>query len=494
MNHNNVLDKTNSYFEYQLNLDTTASNPQRVGGGANGWYQYRIPLINFKNKIGAPDFSLIEYARMWLTGFSTEVHFEIAQFDLVGNQWQELITNDSTFQLSVENIEDNPDYISPPGVSRARDLTKPDQQVYENEQALVMEIHKLHPGDSRQAVKLFNSKPLDMFSYRELKMFVRGDPSFSSNPNAPSANIFLRLGVDSLNYYEYRAPIMPAQNLPNPVAGQEGNVWNPLNNIDIKFSEITALKSGRDSASQLIRHLTSDGPPGSTYAVLGNPTLTDIAYIAVGVENPASNPHTIDSANVWINDLRLCDVDDSKGWAYSVSTSLKLADFGAMAFSYSTIDPNFHQLEDRFGTRTTSTNWTFSSSFALEKFFPPDWTGTSLPFSYSHTEASIKPKYLPSSDILVSEAARLEGLAVQNETGSAKAGADAANTLIFQSQTLSTTDTYAMPTMKINIPSEKLGSARFLQQADVWLLQTKSSTRSPSIDWDQNSWAWSAHL
>ena len=57
LNRNNTLDKTNSYFEYELNLDTTASNPQRVGGGAHGWYQYRIPLINWKNKVGTPDFS-----------------------------------------------------------------------------------------------------------------------------------------------------------------------------------------------------------------------------------------------------------------------------------------------------------------------------------------------------------------------------------------------------------------------------------------------------
>ena len=221
LNHNNVLDKTNSYFEYELNLDTskTASgtyvNPQLVGGGANGWFQYRIPLIQWKYKVGSPDFSLVEYARMWFTGFSSEIRLGIAEFDLVGNQWQELVQHDSTFSLAVVNIEDNPEYISPPGVARARDLTQPDQTVYENEQALSMNIRHLMPGQTRQAIKQFSSKPLDMFSYKELKMFVSGDRVFSGSPtgtsrNKPSAKIFLRLGADSLNYYEYREPIMPS--------------------------------------------------------------------------------------------------------------------------------------------------------------------------------------------------------------------------------------------------------------------------------------------
>ncbi|HTX19419.1 MAG TPA: cell surface protein SprA [Bacteroidota bacterium] len=493
LNRNNVLDKTNSYFEYQLNLDTTKSNPQRVGGGANGWYQYRIPLIDWKNKVGTPDFSLVEFARMWFTGFTSGIHLEIAQFDLVGNQWQELVQHDSTFQLSVTNIEDNPDYISPPGVSRARDLTKPDQQVYENEQALVLQVHKLHPGDSRQAIKRFNVKPLDMFNYRELKMFVRGDPSFSSNPNSPSAYIFMRIGADSLNYYEYREPIMPSVYYPTTRAGEEAAVWNPLNNIDIKFADMTKLKQGRDTSGALVREATSDGPPGSTYAVLGNPTLTDIEYISVGIENPASSSHTIDSANVWINELRLCDVDDSKGWAYSVSTSLKLADLGNVSFSFSTIDPNFHQLEDRFGSRTTSTNWSLLSSFALEKFFPTSWTGTTLPFSYSHTESRTQPKYLPSSDILVTQAAQEQDSLVARQTGSEQAGTIAGNKLIFESETYTKTDTYALPTIKFNVPSESWVLRDLFNRLTYGFSYTKSFTRSPNITY-QIAWSWSAHM
>ncbi len=498
LNRNNVLDKTNSYFEYELNLDTTASNPQRVGGGANGWYRSRIPLINWTNKIGTPDFSLVEYARMWFTGWKGEVHLAIAQFDLVGNQWQELIQHDSTFSLAVENIEDNPDYISPPGVARARDLTQPDQVVYQNEQALSMQIRNLKPGNSRQAIKQFSSKPLDMFNYKELKMFVRGDPSFRASATNPSAKIFLRLGADSLNYYGTRAPIMPSANIPFPKAGDEPLIWSPQNNIDIVFSDLTAIKQGRDSAqiNSVVRKAVPGGPPGSTYSVLGNPTLTNIQYISIGVENPdtvLSPRRPIDSATVWVNELRLCNVDNTPGRAYSVSSTLKLADIGNVSFSYTNVDPNFHQLEAQFGSRTTNRNWTLSTNFALDRFLPPTWTGTSLPFSYSHQEGSTSPEYLPSSDINIGAAAAQQWQLVRNAGGSVAEANAAQQELIFESQTLTTSSTYAMPTFKIVIPSESWVIRDFFDKLTYGFSTNNSTTRSPTVEY-QTQWSWNGHL
>ena len=511
LNHNNVDDKTNSYFEYELNLDTskTASgayvNPQLVGGGSKGWYEYRIPLIQWKNKIGSPDFSLIEYARMWFTGFhkNQEIRLAIAQFDLVGNQWQELAQHDSTFSLAVVNIEDNPEYISPPGLARARDLTKPNEQVYENEQALSMNIRHLKPGDSRQAIKQFSSKPLDMFNYKELRMFVSGDHSFSGNPrgadkNAPSAKIFLRLGSDSLNYYEYREPIIRSSLLPGlfPKPGDEGGVWNAQNNIDIFFSDLTSIKQGRDS-SKINRVFTKPvpgGPPGSTYSVIGNPTLTNVEYISVGVENPDTiYHHVIDSATVWVNELRLIDVDNSKGRAYSVSTSLKLADIGSVSFSYTDIDPNFHQLESQFGSRTTSRNWTIQSNFALDRFLPPTWVGTSLPFSFAHTEGSTSPKYLPGSDIDVTKAAQQEHDLILASHGSVQQADAAQQKLIFESQTLTTSSTYAMPTFKIVLPTNEWLIRDFFNRMTYGFSYNTSTTRTPTVEY-QNQWGWNTHL
>ncbi|MGA9408103.1 MAG: cell surface protein SprA [Bacteroidota bacterium] len=502
LDRNNVLDQTNSYFEYELNLDTsktasgTYANPQLVGGGANGWYQYRIPLIQWKSKVGSPDFSLVEYARMWFTGFSAEVHLGIAEFDLVGNQWQELIQHDSTFSLAVENIEDNPEYISPPGVARARDLTQPDQNVYENEQALSMQIHNLMPGDNRQAIKQFSSKPLDMFNYKELCMFVRGDPTFSTNPLKPSAKIFLRLGADSLNYYEYREPIMPSAPIAFPKSGDEPSVWKPENNIDIKFADLTAIKQDRDSAqiNSVLTKAVPGGPIGSTYSVLGNPTLTNIEYISIGIENPDTITHKIiDSASVWVNELRLLDADNTPGKAYSVTTALKLADIGNISFSYTDVDPNFHQLESQFGSRSTNRNWSLNSNFSLEKFLPTSWVGTSLPFSYSHTEGSASPEYVTNSDINISVAAEKQREDILAQGGSIQEANAAQQELILESQTLSTSDTYTMPTFKINLPSQQWVIRDFFNKLTYGFSYTHNYTRTPTIQY-QTSWSWSGHL
>ncbi len=481
LNNNNVLDKTNSYFEYELNLDTTAANTQRVGGGSKGWYQYRIPLNQFKQKIGTPDFSLIEYVRLWFTGFDQPLRMRIAEFDLVGNQWEELKKNDPTMALTVVNVEDNPDYTSPSDGLRERDRTKPDQQIYGNEQSLVFDIHDLQKGDNRQAIKRFTYKPLDVFSYREMRMFVHGDQRpayrFSDDPLHPTAYLFMRFGVDTLNYYEYRAPVLGG--------------WHPQNTITIKFPELTSIKQGRDSLNIKVTVPTKDGPPGSTYAVLGNPTLTSISFIIVGIENPSTVPGL--TGEVWINELRLSDVDDTPGWAYSFSTSVKFADIGSAAFSFSRVDPNFHSLESRFGSRSTNKSWALSASLILDKFLPTEWTGTSLPFSYSHSEGISTPKYLPYSDIEVEKAATRQSEVVLAKTGSTQEANYAAEKIRFESQTLSTTDTYAMPTFKISIPSDKWLIRDFFNKLTYGFSYTKSMTRAPNIEF-QSSWSWNARL
>ncbi|MDD8017499.1 MAG: cell surface protein SprA [Bacteroidota bacterium] len=479
LNRNNFLDTRNDYYEYELNLDTTSANPLRVGGGNNGWYQYRIPINDFKNKIGSPDLSLIEFVRVWFTGFDKDVEISVVDFNLIGNQWEELKKNDTTFTLSVVNVEDNSlqGYTSPPGVQRERDRTKPDEQVYGNEQSLALNFFELKAGESREAIKRYSYRPLDVFSYREMKMFVHGDANSAKDP----VNAFIRFGADSLNYYEYKTRIYPG--------------WDVRNNIRIKFEDLTAIKQGRDSSNVRVTIPVKGGPAGATYAALGNPTLTRINYISVGVENPvkAGTTNTPITGQIWVNELRLTDVDDTPGWAYSVSTSVKLADLGSIAFTYSQVDPYFHSLENRFGSRMTSTNWNLSTSLAFEKFFPQEWNGTTFPFSYSHTEQFQKPKYLPSSDIVVTSAADQQKEFITKKTGSSQTGDQERERIITESQSLSTTDTYAMPSFKVNVPSDLWFVRDILNRIGYGFSYTTSSLRSPTVAF-RTSWQWNARI
>ena len=491
LNGNNALDRTNSYFEYELSLDTSSIAFQHyVTGGQNGWYQIRIPIDDFKRQIGAPSFTNIEDVRLWMTGAQSNVLVRMTELNLIGNQWQEVVQNDPEFKVSAVNVEDNPNYTPPTSGLRTLDLTRPDQNLHSNEQSLDLIVTGMKDGETKLAMRQFNVKPLDVFSYKTLKMFVHGESAdnvesqskgyrafaYTDTSNYDVAMVF-QFGYDSLNYYEYREPVHPG--------------WDPLNEVLISFGDITAIKLTIDSAGALSRaYPVPNGPPGSTYRVRGSPTLTDIRYIAIGVDNPVNKGATVISGELWVDELRLTDVDNTPGWAYRFDTSVKLADVGSMAFSYSDRDPYFHSLEDRFGTRNTDVNWSFSGNFAFERFLPETWTGSSLAFSYSHVEAIEHPKYLPGTDILVDAAASR----VATDTSLARSlGVTDANDLRLHSENLSVTETYSLPNVHLNIPSSFWWITETVDRLTFAYSYTSTSSRSPTEQFS-DSWNWNSRL
>ncbi len=104
-------------------------------------------------------------------------------------------------------------YLSPPGVQRERDRTQTEEVVYKNEQALKLNISKLQEGDTREIVK-YLFKPLDVFDYKEMKLFIRGDQSdvpgsisFYENEESHGSEVYFRFGTDTSNFYEYHQPV-----------------------------------------------------------------------------------------------------------------------------------------------------------------------------------------------------------------------------------------------------------------------------------------------
>ena len=499
LNRNNNLDRLNAYFEYEIPLDTSSLGFRKyvTGGGQNSWYQIRIPINEFTRRIGEATLSTVEAVRIWVTGAQTDVHLRLTEMNLVGNQWEELVKNDSTFRVSVVNVEDNPAYTSPPGVERARDRSRPTQNIVGNEQALNLIIRDLNDGQSRQAVKRFTFRALDLFSYRAMKMFVRSSSNFSfrilkdqsgRDSLDYDAELFVRFGIDSLNFYEYRAPLRPA------VAGSliPEQMWDPQNDMAINFPELTAVKLLRDSAGALTgRYPKKGGPPGSTFQVRGQPTLTNVRFIAVGVENPMGKGASKLNGEVWVNELRLTDVDNAPGWAYRFDTGLKLADIGSVAFSVVNRDPNFHGLEEHFGSRLTSNNWTLAANVALERFLPQSWSGTSLAFSYSHVESILDPKYLPGTDILVSEAVERVAESEKQRGATNEDAGRAGDALKTRSQSLNVTETYAMPNIRLAVPVDTWLVSETINKLTFGYSYTVSTRRDPATESYEN-WNWNA--
>jgi len=494
LNNNGIVDLVNSYFEYEVSLDTTggaSKNPLIVGGGNDGWYQFRIPLVDFARTVGDPSFSVVQFIRVWFTGLDQPTLIRIADFNLVGNNWQEEQKNDSTFSLTTVSIEDNPDYNSPPGVVRARDRTRPDQNILANEQSLALVLHNLPDGESRQAFRFFSYRPLDLFNYRTMKMFVRGDTHLQySDTSNYDVELFLRFGIDTLNYYEYREPVHPGNPSDPATLG-----WDPLNNIEIQFAEITSVKQARDSVSAApVRYPAKSGPPGSTYSVFGNPTLTQVKFISIGIENPRNKgtPFPI-SGQILVDELRLTDVDDEPGFAYRVDAAIKIADLATIGINLSKIDPTFHALEERFGSRSTGVNWGVSANLSLERFLPDSWVGTSIPLSYSHVEGINKPKYLPGTDVLVSEAAKRAGEVAASKGASPQAAQAMNDSVLVASQTLRVSESWAIPSARIGLPTDKWYIRDTFNKLSLGFNYNTVSERNPISSFSQ-SWAWSGKL
>ena len=95
LNRNGSVDLANNYYRYTIPLTTdTASNPFIAGGGftSSNWFLYRIPLKDTSDVIGSPSFSNVETIRLYVQGVDSTVWVRITEFNLVGNQWQKLIS------------------------------------------------------------------------------------------------------------------------------------------------------------------------------------------------------------------------------------------------------------------------------------------------------------------------------------------------------------------------------------------------------------------
>lgn len=458
LNRDGSLLTSNQYFEYVIRLDTT--NNRRISGrGApgTGWFQYRIPLSEFTKNIGNASLNNIEYARVWFIGVDSAIQLKLVDFNLTGNQWYKPNKADDTYNVSVVSIEENSQiYMSPvPGdVLRQTIRNTSGVNTKSNEQSLSMEVKNLTNGQGKIAIKDYGSQTLDLFNYRILKLFVNGDPSFNyTNENIYDANMIVRFGTDSLNYYEYRAPIHPDV--------RPGQPWNSQNEVSINFSDLTSLKFSRDSVSQVVDMKVPNGPPGAIYRIRGAPALNIIRQFVVGIEKSRTGLNSTISGSVWFNEIRVLKVNDDNGYAYNMNTSVKLADLANVSINVSKIDPNFHSIDTRVGSRNTGQTWDFSASINLHKIinnvlasaFSDEWKDfLTLPISIRHTENLTNPKYYPGTDIDIEKAAEEKYKQVLAKTNDENKAVLARDNLRKEAQTLIIRNDFAVTGMAFKFP------------------------------------------
>lgn len=399
---NHIVDKREYSQTWRDNTKSTVT-----------WYQFRIPIDEFESRQGnINDFSSIRFMRMFLTGFKKPIVLRFGTFDLVMGKWRTYdqplsAASGGTLDASSVSLEENGEktpvnYVLPPGIRREQDPSQP-QLVEANEQALSLVVKNISTGEAKAVYK---NSTLDLRQYKRIQMFAHANALEQNTTRLQDGDlsVFIRLGSDyKNNYYEYEIPLKltePRSNYNRYVLADCKAVWPEENMLDVPLSVFTALKKNRNKAkaqgvaSYLAPYSMMDAEhPQNKITIVGNPSLGEVKTMMLGVRN---NSADIKSGEVWINELRLKEHNNSGGWAANANLNVQLSDWGSVNATGRYISEGFGGLEDGVASRTTDNYGTYSVTTSLEmgKFFP-DKAKVSIPLYYSVTKEKTTPKYNP---------------------------------------------------------------------------------------------------
>ena len=415
INANGGLDVSNNYISYTFSIDTNdvaIRDKYFKGGRLSGWKLYRIPLTDGvksdgRRNITAEDLSRIEFVRVWIDSLedargvnAVRGTVSFAEISLAGNEWKEVgvgrhetkldtanYKQTSRFEVTVVNNEENPNYQSPPGVQRERDRIT---LLLSKEQSQILRIKDvgLQNNEIAAAQKTF-IQPLNLVNYNQLKMFVYGQNISAFD----SVQFFIRFGADTSNFYEFRELVFPG--------------WDTRNNMDVDLIELASLKETLPPDSAVAGYARDPLIPvgyrrirlnkTQELRVRGKPSLTNVRTLVAGIKNLTSRPFI---GEIWMDELRVAEVKKDKGIALRMRADLKLADFMTINGEVNRQDADFHNVVQRFGGGDNRTSYTLASSLTFDKLLPQS-LGLAIPISMSYSKSDARPKYVPGTDIQV---------------------------------------------------------------------------------------------
>ncbi len=218
---------------------------------------------------------------------------------------------------------------------------------------------------------------------------------------------------------------------------------------------------------------------GTKITVSGNPNLSDVRTIMIGVRNPKSgnNPFRSDdglpkSGEIWLNELRLTDFNENGGMAATGRATLKLADFGNVTFAGNTSQPGFGSIEQKVNERQREQilQYDLSSNLQMGKFFKQE-NGVNIPVFASYSKAIVNPEYNPlDPDIPLKEAID------EAETKAEK------DSIIRNSRDLVERQAFAITNVRMN----KAGTKKHFYSLSNWSTSfslNKMSSQNPNLDY-----------
>ncbi len=437
INKDNTLNSTETYYQYHVNLRSQAFE---VGSNyivdqvtyksdkndiPAKWYQFRIPISEFESKVGPiTDFKSIRFMRLVMSGFEEPVVLRFATLELVRGEWRRYSSdlqkaipsvteqNDGTsFEVSSVNIEENGNkqpvnYILPEGITRQTDPSQP-QVKQLNEQSLLVKFGNLQENDGRAVYK---NTQFDLRQYKYLQMFIHAEalPGQESSLQDDEVSAFVRIGSDYQdNYYEYEIPLKVTRHRNGGELIPADEVWPDSNKLYLELNKLVGLKVLRDEAIENNPQISSqsvytiyDGK--NRIKIKGNPNLSNIRQIMMGVRNPGDEYLNIDndglpkSGEVWFNELRITDFNNDGGWAANGRVQAKLADLGIFNVAGATSKPGFGSIEQQTTERQQEeiNQFDISTNLEMGKFFP-EKSKVSLPLYMGYSTMVQNPEYYP---------------------------------------------------------------------------------------------------
>ena len=435
INNDNTLSESENYYQYVIDIDPNkmltpgqnrisdirTAHVTTINGEVKEikWYQFRIPIREPDRVVGNIEgFSSIRFIRMFMKDFSEDIVLRFGTLDLVRGEWRTYTqaiqapgeyqpgdnTNHTLFEQSAVNVEENSSrypvpYVLPPGIVQEV-YTGTMSSTLQNEQALQLSVENLVDGDARAVYK---STSFDFRYYENLRMYIHAEKMFEEDiMENGDLTVFLRFGSDLTdNYYEYEVPLVFTPW--NTSVTEDRVIWPEENEITINFDELVEVKNNRNKSlgtnNVQTNRVYSELHGRNKIKVLGNPTISEVRSMMIGIRNPINNNEvaTDKSAIIWINELRLTDLKNNGGWAATGRVEALLADLGRVTANGSYNSAGYGALETKPTESSMESNsfYSVSADIDLGKFMAPEKTGITVPIHYDFNKTTITPEYNP---------------------------------------------------------------------------------------------------
>jgi cell surface protein SprA len=441
INRDQTMNSVESYYQYKISLnkndlvvgqnsivDEKKVTVELEDGSQKDfrWLQFRIQVSNPDEVInGITGYNSIRFMRMFLTKFKMPVVLRFGELQLVRGDWrrytktldeninpQQNLTNGQlqNFEVGVVNIRENEDrnpipYVLPPGIKREvlRGSTTLQKQ---NEQSLTLKATDLEPDETRA---IFKNVRVDLRMYKHLKLFLHAE-GIQTKPQVQNEDIkaIIRIGSDlNDNYYQLEKLL----SISDYGASSAIGVWPDENNLDVFLEYLGKLKLMRFEegiAPNIIYPAFGAASPiegleGYDIRVKGNPNLSNIKTIMLGVKNVSSMNQ---SAEIWFNEMRTSEFDNEGGWATVVSADANFADFADISVAGRMETQGFGSIEQRVNERSQEDTKIYDlvTNVNMGQLLPKKW-GIQLPLNYGISEEFKDPKYDPQyQDVLFEDA------------------------------------------------------------------------------------------